>query len=220
MEPVWTLKNGRTVRLSVRPDTNDWNVCQSILHHDEYRIPTNLSGVAVDVGAHIGAATVALLELNPDLRVVSIEPVPENVALLRENTAPYGDRVTVIEGAAGKGPQKVAYQWEGGEVERVHRFIANQHFPTDTPHTLITVPGVTLGQLVKQHGPIAFLKIDCEGCEDAFLDDPAIEQVALVHGEYHNGPAVELRFDKPKREPKPRRVSPEKRESRRKRAEK
>lgn len=195
----FTAPNGAEVSLTIRPDTNDENVCRSILAEDEYRLDAikPLTGTAVDVGAHIGAATVALCELNPELHVVAIEPVPENLELLRENTARYGDRVTIIAGAAGKGPQTIRYGFAGHETGRVHRFIGNQHMPGGTPYSEIVAPGVTLTQLVERFGPIALLKIDCEGCEHAFLDDPAIDQVERIHGEYHDGPDVEVRFDKP-----------------------
>ena len=195
-----------TVSMTVRDGTNDHNVCYSILTEDEYRIPTGLTGVAVDVGAHIGAATVALLERNPDLSVVAIEPIPDNLALLRKNTAPYGERVTIIPAAAGDN-DSIAWNWSGDEPALTHRYIGNQYFDSGTPHDTLLVSTVSLSQLVERYGPIAFLKIDCEGCEDSFLDDPAIDQVAQIAGEYHNGPQVKLRFDKPT----PRRLSPEKR---------
>jgi FkbM family methyltransferase len=214
----YTLPSGGTVEMTVRTGTNDHNVCYSIITEDEYQLDRvkPLSGVAVDVGAHIGAATVALLATNPDLRVVAIEPVPENIELLKANTEPYGDRVTIIEGAAGKGRQKVRYNFVDPDPKddnaSVHRFIANQNMPPGVEYTEITVPGVTLSDLVAEHGPIAFIKIDCEGCEDGFLNDPAIDQVGLVHGEYHNGPRVEVRFEKPPRAAE----KPKKRASKRK----
>lgn len=217
----FTLPNGGAVSMETRPDTNDHNVCYSILTEDEYGFDKvkPLSGVAIDVGAHIGAATVALLEMNPDLRVIAIEPVPENIDLLRQNTASYGDRVEIIEGGAGKGKQTVRYGFSGSEIASVHRFIANQGMPEGTPYTEITVPGHSLTELVNKYGPIAFIKIDCEGCEHAFLDDPAIDQVERVHGEYHDGPRVEIRTEKPPRAPeKP--VAPRKRAPRRKAAKK
>ncbi len=196
--PQYLLRNGVTVEMTIRPDTNDDNVCRSILMEDEYRLPRDLEGVAVDVGAHIGAATVALLILNPGLRVVAIEPVPDNVELLRANTARFGDRVEIIEGAAGKQPTHVIrYGYTGDESASVHRFIGNQHMPPGTPFRAARVPGVSLSALVEQYGPIAFLKIDCEGCEHDFLDDPAIGEVALIHGEWHDGATAGLRFGRP-----------------------
>lgn len=192
----YTTPGGQTVELEVRVDTNDHNVCYSIITEDEYQFDRvkPLSGVALDVGAHIGAASVALLAMNPDLRVVAIEPVPENIELLRRNLAPYGDRATIVEGAVGKGRQTIHYNFSGSETATVHRFIANQNMPDGTPHDTLIVPGVTLSELVAEHGPISLIKIDCEGCEDGFLADPAIAQVERIHGEFHNGAKVELRF--------------------------
>lgn len=198
--PHFALPHGGTVRMEVRPDTNDWNVCYSIITEDEYKLPPVLSGVALDIGAHIGACTAALLELNPTLRVVAVEPIPENIELLRTNTAKYGDRAIIVEGAAGKGPQTIRYGYTGKEeFARVHRFIGNQYMPDDVGYDEITVPGFTLSELVNQYGEISFLKIDCEGCEHAFLDDPAIDQVARLSGEFHAGPRVEIRHEKPER---------------------
>ena len=184
--------------MAVRDGTNDHNVCYSIITEDEYRIPSGLTGTALDVGAHIGAATVALCALNPDLRVVSIEALPANVELLRRNTAPYADRVTILHAAAGTN-DTIYWNWAGtkAEPENPHRFIGNQYFGPDTAHDTMILPTVSLSEIVAQYGPIAFLKIDCEGCEDTFLDDPAIDQVGWVAGEFHSGPSVELRFYAP-----------------------
>ena len=187
----FTTPSGGTVRMHTRPGTNDHNVCYSVITEDEYQLDRvkPLTGTALDVGAHIGAATVALLEMNPDLRVIAIEPIPENVELLRENVAPYGDRATIIEAAAGKSGK---IRWNG--PDEVHRFIGNQH---GTGGESLTAETVTLSQLVKEYGPISFLKIDCEGCEDSFLDDPAIDQVERIAAEYHNGGTVRCGFEKP-----------------------
>lgn len=194
----FTLPRGGSVEMAVRDGTNDHNVCYSIITEDEYRIPSGLTGTALDVGAHIGAATVALCALNPELRVVAIEALPANVELLRQNTAPYADRVTVIHAAAGTN-EVIDWNWAGtkDEPENPHRFIGNQHFGPGTGHDSLTVPTVSLSEIVAQYGPIRFLKIDCEGCEDTFLDDPAIDQVEWVAGEFHSGPSVELRFYAP-----------------------
>lgn len=188
----FTLPTGATVEMRVREGTNDHNVCYSILTEDEYRLPRGIAGVAVDVGAHIGAATVGLLELNPELRVIAIEPVPENFELLARNTERYGDRVERIQAAAGTNPI-IRYGFKGDEPARVHRYIGNQHMPPGTPFEEVSLPTISLSQIVGEYGPIAFLKLDCEGCEYSFLNDPAVEQVAEIAGEWHDGPAVELR---------------------------
>lgn len=179
--------------MEVRPGTNDHNVAYSIITEDEYRLPIGLTGTALDVGAHIGAATVALCALNPDLRVVAIEALPANIELLRMNTAPYAERVTIIEAAAGTNPV-IRWNGRGSESAETHRFIGNQYLGPDVPQDTLIVETVSLSEIVAEYGPIAFLKIDCEGCEGSFLDDPAMDQVAAWAGEFHNGPAVEIRF--------------------------
>ena len=182
----YLLPNGDTVEMTVRPGTNDHNVCYSILTEDEYRIPRDLTGTALDVGAHIGAATVALCALNPELRVVAVEALPANIELLRKNTAPYADRVTILEAAAGTNPN---IRWNG--EDQVHRFIGNMNGTGGETYTGDTV---SLSEIVAEYGRISFLKIDCEGCEETFLDDPAIRGVESVVGEWHSGPSVEIRF--------------------------
>ena len=189
--------------MHTRPGTNDHNVCYSVITEDEYQIDRvkPLTGTALDVGAHIGAATVALLEMNPDLRVIAIEPIPENYELLRENTRHYGDRIVALMNAAGR-DQTIYYDWDGDETARVHRYIGNQHMAEDITSKGIKTEGITLSTLVKEYGPISFLKIDCEGCEDSFLDDPAIDQVDKIAAEYHNGATVRCGFEKPERKKK------------------
>lgn len=226
---------GTSVEVYYRPGTNDWNVAYSCITDDEYRTAdiAPLTGVALDVGAHIGAATIALLEANPNLRVIAIEPIPENVAVLRQNTERYGDRVVVIEKAAGRGEVTLHYNYRGPEeFARHHRFIANQHMPAGVEWDAITVPAITLSELVAEYGDIAFLKIDCEGGEVDFLDDAARSRVARIAGEWHAGPAVRNFFSlddlppltenalRPQeaRKPRARRLSPEKRQARRKAA--
>lgn len=198
---AFRVKGGGTVQMHTRPGTNDHNVCFSILTEDEYRIDEHkpMTGLALDVGAHIGAATVALCALNPDLMVIAIEALPANVELLRLNTAPYAERVTVIHAAAGTNGE-IGWNWasiDKREPENPHRFIGNQHFSPGTDHEVLTLPTISLSEIVEQYGPVRFLKIDCEGCEDTFLDDPAIDKVEWIAGEFHSGPSVELRFYAP-----------------------
>ena len=183
---------GRSVELSYREDTNDYNTLNACLTEDEYRLrDLHLSGIALDIGAHIGGVTVALLADNPDLRVVSVEAVPPNVDLLRENVERNGlsERVTILHAAAGVG-QTATVRWafEGNESADHHAFIGNSLLPGPTRHRSELVPVVTLADLVDEYGPFAFAKVDCEGCEYDFLQGPALSQVAIFRGEEHHGP--------------------------------
>lgn len=162
----------------VRPGTNDWNVCHAILVEDEYHLAgLRLTGHAVDIGAHIGAATVALGLLFPDLTITAIEPVPDNVASLTRNVTANGlqERVTIRQGVAGKG-RPIAHNFSGDESASVHRYIGNQSMPPGTDHDTLDAPGVPVP-------PADFAKIDCEGGEWNII--PALRKIPRIHGELH-----------------------------------
>jgi FkbM family methyltransferase len=182
--------HGNRVRFAVRPETSDWNTCNAITAvGDEYHMPSGLSGWALDVGAHIGACTVTLLVDNPDLRVVAIEALPENVALIRENLELNGvaDRCIVIEGAAGDGSDtRIGYGADG-----THDYIGNASAPKGNRE--VVAKGVTLSDALwakitdPNVDPLKFVwaKLDCEGCEGPFLDSLFLGYIDHIEGEVH-----------------------------------
>ncbi|MBI2867073.1 MAG: FkbM family methyltransferase [Chloroflexi bacterium] len=92
----------QTVDLWLRPLGGDLFIFQEMLGGQFYRLPSNLLGqapVIVDLGAHIGLATLFFAERYPGATFVCVEPDPNNAALLRRNVQWLGDRVQVLEGA-------------------------------------------------------------------------------------------------------------------------
>lgn len=180
---------GRPVAAWVREGTSDWNTMSSCLDHDEYGLAAEtLSGPCLDVGAHIGGAALALLVDNPDATVTCVEPLPENVALLRRNLElnRVSDRATVVQGAAGRGTVDISYAFEGGENELHHAWIGNANCVPQgaAPHRAVTYRGWTLAELLAgQDCPWA--KVDCEGGEWSLLDDPAVALVRVLRAEWH-----------------------------------
>lgn len=191
---TWLTPAGRSAVLAYRENTSDWNTVSSIMApHDEYSLPFGLSGTAVDAGAHIGAATIALALDNPELRVVAIEPVPPNVELLRENVAANGltERVTILPAAIGGSSDEtvtVWYGYRGNETVEHHAYIGNSTLaydgPNEWPHETVEAEAVSLRSLTAD-GEITFLKVDTEGGEWAFLDSPAVTKVREIVGEWH-----------------------------------
>ena len=182
--------HGHTARFSVRPDTTDAMTVNACCTEDEYGLGGQpWSGVALDVGAHIGGVTVMLGLDQPDLRVVAVEALPENVEVLTRNVAANGlaERVTVVGGAATNASESVAiaYGTEADPFERMHRFIGGALWQDTPAARTVACPPISLSAIVAEYGPLALLKIDCEGCEWSFLDDPAVGEVAVIVGEYH-----------------------------------
>jgi len=174
-----------------REGTADWNNLTSSMTEDEYGLGgLALSGVALDIGAYIGGVTVGLLADHPDLSVVSVEPIPENLALLRANAEP-SDRLRIVAGAVGHGEIRYDYEGDDGRVDDFagqHRYYGNTFgfdlYCAGRPHKTVNAPVVTLSDLVPE-GEIALCKIDCEGGEYGFLDDPGVGRIRLIVGEWH-----------------------------------
>ena len=99
---IWTLHppGGRAIRARTA-GTSDLDVFGQVFSGDEYASVSDLENVSfvIDGGANVGYSAAYFLSCYPAATVVSIEPDPENAALLRRNLAPYGERSVVIEGA-------------------------------------------------------------------------------------------------------------------------
>ena len=192
-ERAFLTPHGRTITMTYRHDTNDYNTLNASLDEDEYGLPAGISGWAADIGGYLGSVGIALAKDNPDLRVVIVEPVPPNAELIRQNIAANGvaERVTLIEGAVGKGGESVDvwYGYHGTEAAEHHAFVGNSTLAYDDgamlPHDTTTYTAIGLADLVERYGPLAFLKVDTEGAEWAFLDSPALSEVETIAGEWH-----------------------------------
>jgi FkbM family methyltransferase len=190
-----TTPRGHPARLAVRDQTSDLAVAGSTFAGaagsplvDEYGLAaTTIAGRFVDVGAHIGAVTVAVLLDNPDATAVLVEPVPENVDMIRANLAANGleGRAEILQGAVGT--NQISYGFEGSETASTNRYIGNLTMAPLRGSQRIQVRCYTLAELL----PCAAMKVDCEGGEWALFADRAILTVPLLFGEYHGQPGAE-----------------------------
>lgn len=162
--------------------------------NDEYHLADIYPSTFIDIGGHIGTITVAVLVDNPKAYAAIVEPLPENIELIRENLARNGvtDRAVVIEGGIGaKEEVRVGYTLARiPDADEVHRFIGSP-VADDYAGEAITVGTHTLASLIKRLRGCDLLKIDCEGCEWVALTSPAIAKVKRIVGEYHGGPHAE-----------------------------
>lgn len=205
--PNFTTPGGRPVTLTVRDGTADWNTCQSTLTEDEYHLAgLSLSGYAIDVGAYVGSVTVGLLLDHPDLHVIAVEPLPENLDIIRENLARYGlaDRCTLMRGAFGTDTIYYDFDGDDGTVDDFadqHRYIGNAegHFTLSAGHTgrKVKVPRLYFDDLLPT-AELTLAKLDCEGGEWGFFEGD-MSHVERIVGEWHPtltdgwlGPEAEL----------------------------
>ena len=198
----WDTPGGHTATMQYRGGTSDWNTISACLvnpmgpNGDEYHLPSGLSGWALDLGAHVGSVTVGLLLDNPDLRVLAIEAVPENVAMIEANLGinQVAARAVVWNGAAWKRSGiadmiEVEYGYTGSETAEVHKYIGSITPWLDAPGEKRTarVPLYSLKDALALTGGEGFVwvKSDCEGCEHSFFRGVGLRKLGVIEGEWH-----------------------------------
>ena len=179
--------NGRPAEMKFRTNTNDWNTLNASMTEDEYHLRgESFEGWAFDIGGYLGSVGIGLALDNPGLRVLIVEPVPDNARLIRENIAlnDLDARVTLIENAASGGePVEVWYGYRGTDTAEHHAFVGNSSLAYDHGGELaprrddLPARACGLGRSVRRRPAcrrlVALLKIDCEGGEWDILEGPA-----------------------------------------------
>ena len=185
--PAWfKTPGGKSALMYIRAETNDWNTCYSSMNDDEYGLRgLELKGVALDIGAYLGSVSIAMLLDHPELRVVAVEPIPENVNLIWRNAVinSVADRLTVHEAAVGDGkPITIHYRYGTSESDLHHAFVGNSALTSgDVAHERWIVP-----TLIPSDFPAAdFVKIDCEGGEWPFFAAGLDTRFGHIVGEWH-----------------------------------
>lgn len=184
---------GRTATMHYRQETNDYNTLTASMDQDEYRLPSMMAGVGVDVGGYLGSVGIALALDNPAMYVLIVEPVPDNADLIEANIVANGvdDRVILRRGAVGKGgePVDVWFRYQGSVSLDHHAFVGNSSLAYsnggEARHETVSYVAIGLSELLHELGSIDFLKIDTEGAEWAFLDSPDAKRIPLIVGEAH-----------------------------------
>lgn len=191
---TYPTPKGGFVRMAMRPDLVDEPVIASTAFHDEYGVAEMAlkdDALMVDVGAYVGSVGLAVAADYPTVRVVMIEAIPENVEVIRESIIANGwqGRVMAYNAAADSDAGFTAIRYgvkdEATDFQRSNQFIGNL-LALDAP-LVARVPNMSLSDITGIYGDVAWLKIDCEGCEYGFLMDPQIWRVANIVGEYHRG---------------------------------
>jgi len=122
----------------------------------------------VDIGANVGLYTVLAAQLvGPSGRVLSAEPIPNMLRLLRSNVARNNlPQVEIFAGAVTSAAGTVSIEFvEGGEEYSSLGSIAHPDVPKQSRRR-VDVPGETLDNLVAKHSLCpALVKVDTEGAE-------------------------------------------------------
>jgi len=180
--------------LRLRPDTSDLDACRHVFDGAAFAglrdTLGGVTGLVLDLGANVGCSSAWFLATWPGCHVVAVEPDRESWRVLTENLAPYGDRATVIYGAAWSklAPLRMVETpfRDGRAWSRQVRECAKGE-PSDCP-------GMLVRDLALGNPRIALLKCDIEGAEvELFRDAYWLGMVDAIAIELHDdaGPATE-----------------------------
>ncbi len=142
----------------------------------------------LDVGAHVGAFSLAMLEKFPTCRCICCEPSPKTFQYLRKNIERNGvqERVQLIEAAVLAEDRETAL-FEGKDGSAKNSVL----IPLDGGKTC-TVQGLAFDRLVdKLDSEVDVLKLDCEGAEYEILFNASpstLEKIRSIVLEYHPVP--------------------------------
>ncbi len=180
---------GQRFQVQVRGGTIDTELIRQILcEGSEYRLPMPIDPqVIFDIGANIGITSLYYAAVYPKARIYCFEPVPQNIEILRFNTAAFADRITVIP--TGLGRQIGTFPFHPSS-DPANLGGGSYHVGSNDPAQVIHLPVTTVGDVCQELGikKIDLFKIDAEGAElDIIKGIPQhlLDGAAAVIGELH-----------------------------------
>jgi len=185
---------------SFRPGTADENTILATYKEDEYgfvNFQPQAGDAMIDAGGYVGSTAILYAQLFPEARIFCLEPLPENVEIIRKNIEAnhLGERIILIERALwGNSTDKIKVHYrDSSTVGAVHRFVGSA-FP-DYHETVSTetaeVQTISLDDIIRDQyiRNVRLLKMDIEGSEFEVLRGLSEENLLKIQtmvGEYHN----------------------------------
>ena len=184
-----TTKWGSKLQMHYREGRSDWNTVLAILQQDEYlfhKLPF-VRGVGIDLGAHIGTATIAMASLG--MQVISVEILPENIEMIQKNLDINGLKSRIYHRAVGGNDTDILhleYTNPSTETGFVHEFIGQAKVDALGPG----IQTISLDTIFAENqiNRCNILKTDCEGGEwPAFekVSSDTLRKIDWIVGEIH-----------------------------------
>jgi FkbM family methyltransferase len=184
----WTIGFCYHIQLMLRDNAgSDLFILSEVFEHEYYRLPLARPPTTVlDLGAHIGLAAVYFGRLFPDAAIACVEPVPDNLRLLRQNLALNAVHATVVPAAVDASDGQVTIELQARDSE--HKVVAAA---AQSSRPTIAVTSRSVSTLLRQltWDRIGLLKIDIEGHETALFaaDCHWLARVDAMCIECHDG---------------------------------
>jgi FkbM family methyltransferase len=156
-------------------------------------------GVVVDLGANFGGAGYFFALNSNASQIVSVEPNPENLELLRQNARQFPGRWVVLPLAVGRLNDPRPFYWSGwqGSGTCIASIAEARSSDSARPEARsrkkpILVEGVTMERLLSAYVAVDVCKIDVEGAESEIFSEQlrqgslaCVKYICIeVHGKY------------------------------------
>jgi len=174
--------------LRLRAGSSDLDVFRQIFIEQEYHSLSDLDDPRsmIDLGANVGFSSAWFLSRYPSLGVIAVEPDPDNVAAMRVNLAPFGDRVEIRESGVWSRPVPLRVLRGVFGDKREWATKVREAQAGETPDLI----AVGMPELIAATGRrrVDLLKIDIEGAEGELFANPPVrwlDQVENIVVEAH-----------------------------------
>lgn len=167
--------------ITYRPGTSDDAIIKSVMvDRGEYLFPVFEPKIVFDIGANIGVVSTVLANVYPRAKIYSFEPEADNLALLKENMAPYPN-VTILDYGLGARTEEVPLYKSDNPLNKGG---FSTHIQTPGDCSIIKV--VDVKTIYDTYGIPDLIKIDVEGAEyDILKNMPGLHCVKWISGELH-----------------------------------
>ena len=178
------LKNGLKIKL--RTKSTDLQAFANVWILKEYEMQgfeIMKNDVIIDIGGHIGLFSLYASLKNPNGKIISIEPHPQNFLLLKENMQNNNFLKTKIVNKAIINSNKDIELFIDSQDDSAHSIHG-------TGNNSIQIKGTTLKDIMQdnQISNCNMLKMDCEGSEFEIIEslsDEEVLQIEKICLEYH-----------------------------------
>lgn len=163
-----------TVKLMVRNNRGaDAFIISEVFLHESYKLDLALQRGAhltiVDLGANAGYTSVYFARLFPDARIICVEPVPDNLKLLKKNLQLNNIDADVVEGAVSVSDGTISMALSAQDYG--HKVDGIDYGRSLSSGNRIEVPAISMKKIITdlRLTSIGILKIDIEGYEGVLL---------------------------------------------------
>jgi FkbM family methyltransferase len=182
------IRAGRPIAISIRPNGYDCALVEEIFNEKAYALEIGNVARIIDLGGNIGLASLFLAQRYPDAQICCVEPIPDNLSVLRRNIEENKLSIRVI--AAAVGARDGQTQFELSSDPRQHA-ASNSKVVVDRTGRKVDVEVISIPSLLRlmEWDEFDLLKIDIEGGEvEVLAGQPEwLRKVRYIIGEGHVG---------------------------------